>query len=242
MRAATATDIEDSGEIPVPFSISARTNVTMCKATKKKIVGGSNSKNSFLSVVDSLVMELNRDAFSRFHGSCSRIWLGRMRRGFHDRRNQVIDKKGGRPCEPPTVSVIYVTLLLAGTFAGCLCLLHPFRHFRFHCIKVETCAFLHRWVIEECLEFLAHHLLDEHKAPELEFKPIEVLLPAFFGPFAWPAHALKRIEAKVGDIRHVHMRLFTHPAIGLVDEAKLVIVNSHRADGAFAEVEDFVAL
>src|SRR5437867_9778639 len=66
MRAATAIDTVDSGEIPVPFSINTRTNATICKATKKKIVGGSSSKNSFLSVVDSLVMELNCDeSFSR---------------------------------------------------------------------------------------------------------------------------------------------------------------------------------
>src|SRR5207248_7862487 len=71
MRAATAIDIEDNGEIPVPFNINTRTNATICKATKKKIVGGSSSKNSFLSLVDSLVMELNRDEFCRFHGPCS---------------------------------------------------------------------------------------------------------------------------------------------------------------------------
>ena len=122
----------------------------------------------------------------------------RKARGFHDRRNQVIDKKGGRPCEPPTVSVIYVTLLLAGTFAGCLCLLHPFRHLRFHCVKVETRAFLHRWVIEEGLEFLAHHLLDEHKAPELELEPIKVLLASFFSPLIRPTLTLERIEPQVG--------------------------------------------
>src|SRR5437588_13044938 len=71
MRAATAIDIVDSGEIPVPFRINTRTNATICKATKKKIVGGSSSKNSFLSVVDSLVMELDCDQSYRFHGSCS---------------------------------------------------------------------------------------------------------------------------------------------------------------------------
>src|SRR5438477_5379641 len=87
MRAATATDIEESGEIPVPFSINTRTNATICKATKKKIVGGSNSKNSFLNVVDSLVMELDCDESCRFHGSCSRTWLRRMRRAFHYRRD-----------------------------------------------------------------------------------------------------------------------------------------------------------
>src|SRR3954454_25316167 len=77
MRAATAIDIVDTGEIPVPFSINTRTNATICKATKKKIVGGSSSKNSFLSVVDSLVMKLNSDESYRFHGSCSCAWLGR---------------------------------------------------------------------------------------------------------------------------------------------------------------------
>src|SRR6266446_9181087 len=97
IRAATAIEIEDVGEIPVPFNINTRTNATICKATKKKIVGGSSSKNSFLSVVDSLVMELNSDESCRFHGSCSRIWLGRMRRGFHYRRDQRIGQKGGRP-------------------------------------------------------------------------------------------------------------------------------------------------
>src|SRR5881296_1243920 len=133
-------------------------------------------------------------------------------------------------------------MLLAGAFGGRLRLFHLFRHFSFDRVKIETRAALHWRVIEEGLEFLAHYLLDEYKAPELELEPIEVLLPTFFRPMARPAHALKRIEAKVGDIRHVHMRLFTHPAIGLVDEAKLVIVNPHRADRAFAEVEDFVAL
>src|SRR5947199_5193166 len=146
------------------------------------------------------------------------------------------------PRAPSAVSGIYFTLLLAGAFAGRLRLLHLFPHFRFHGIKIETRAPLHWRVIEEGLEFLAHHLLDEDKTPELELEPVEVLLPAFFGPVPRPAHALKRIETKVGDVRYVHVRLFTHPAIGLVDEAKLVIVNPHRADGAFAEVEDFVAL
>src|SRR5207244_7109881 len=63
MRAATAIEIEEDGASPVPFSINTRTNATICKATKKKIVGGSSSKNSFLSVVDSLVMELNCHEF-----------------------------------------------------------------------------------------------------------------------------------------------------------------------------------
>src|SRR5256886_9340105 len=78
MRAATAIEIEEDGEIPVPFSINTRTNATICKATKKKIVGGSSSKNSFLSVVDSLVIKSNCDESYRFHGFCSCAWLGRM--------------------------------------------------------------------------------------------------------------------------------------------------------------------
>ena len=36
------------------------------------------------------------------------------------------------------------------------------------------------------------------------------------------------------------MGLFTDPTGGLVDEPELVVVDAHCADGAFAEVEDFV--
>ena len=35
----------------------------------------NGSKNSSLSLVDNLVMELNCDESRRFHDSCSRIWL-----------------------------------------------------------------------------------------------------------------------------------------------------------------------
>src|SRR6266480_4938348 len=70
MRAATAIEIEEDGAIPVPFSIKTRTNATICKATKKKIVGGSSAKNSFLSLANSLVMELNCDE------SLSVSWFG----------------------------------------------------------------------------------------------------------------------------------------------------------------------
>ena len=133
-----------------------------------------------------------------------------------------------------------VIWLLAGAFAGILRLLHLFRHLRFHCVEIEARAPLHRRVIEEGLEFLAHHLLDEDKAPELELEPIEVLLRPVFRPIAGPTLALERIEAQVDQVGYVHLRLGTEPAVGLVNETILVVVNAHRADCAFAEVEDFV--
>src|SRR6266480_3680734 len=133
-------------------------------------------------------------------------------------------------------------MLLAGAFGGRLRLFHLFRHLRLDGIKVETRASLHRRVIEERLKFLAHHLLDENKAPELELEPIEVLLRAFFRPIVWPALALKRIETQVDQVRHVNVRLFTQPTLGLVDETIFVVVNTHRADGAFAEIEDLVTV
>ena len=36
------------------------------------------------------------------------------------------------------------------------------------------------------------------------------------------------------------MGLLTEPAGGLVDETKLIVVDAHRTDRAFDEVEDFV--
>src|SRR5438034_5606061 len=147
-------------------------------------------------------------------------------------------KKGGRPFRAARGEDSFV--LLASAFGGRLRLFHLFRHLGFHGIKIETRTLLHRRVIKEGLEFLAHHLLDEDKAPELELEPIEVLLRAVFRSVVGPALTLERIETQVDQVRHVNMRLLTQPALGLVDEAELVIVNTNRADRAFAEVEDFV--
>src|SRR5437870_5376383 len=51
IRAATAIEIDEYGETPVPSSINTRTNMTRCSATKKKIVGGRILKNSSFSLV-----------------------------------------------------------------------------------------------------------------------------------------------------------------------------------------------
>src|SRR5207245_9413312 len=99
---------------------------------------------------------------------------------------------------------------------------------------------LHGRVIERGVQVRAEDLMDERETPELELEPIEVLLPAFFRPIVGPALALKRIEAQVDQIGNVHLRLGTKPAVRLVDETILVVVNAHRADRALAEVEDFV--
>src|SRR4051794_24213064 len=129
---------------------------------------------------------------------------------------------------------------VAGAFACLLGLGHPLAHFSFHGVEVEARAALHGRIVKERLQFLAHHLLHEHKAPELELEPVEVLLTAFFGTVVWPALPLKRIQAQIGKIGHVNVRLLTQPALRLIDETILVIIDAHRADRAFAEIEDFV--
>src|SRR5437867_1037848 len=85
IREATAIEMEEDAAIPVPFSINTRINATICKATKKKIVGGSSSKNSFLRVADSLVIELNSDESYRFHGLFAHS-VRMVRPAFHDRK------------------------------------------------------------------------------------------------------------------------------------------------------------
>src|SRR6266581_4123309 len=164
-----------------------------------------------------------------------------MRRTFHDRRDDQSEEKAGGPRTARREGHLCY-LLLAGAFACRLRLLHLFPHLRFHGIKIEARASLHWREFEESLEFLAHHLLDENKAPELELEPIEVLLSSFFRPIVWPALALKRIETQVDQIRHIRFGLFTQPALGLVDKAILVVVNTDRTDCAFAEVKDLVTV
>src|SRR5437867_9741948 len=141
-----------------------------------------------------------------------------------------------RLSHPPLQSL----LSIASPFGRCLCLGHPLRHLCFDGLKIETRAPLHWRVFEEGLDLLGNQLLNENKAPEFVLEPVEVLLSTVFRPIAGPARALERIQAQVGDVRHVRMGLLAHPTSGLVDETKLVVVNTDRADGAFAEIEDFV--
>ena len=63
--------------------------------------------------------------------------------------------------------------------------------------------------------------------------------PSFVPLFGQPWRS-KRIETQVDQIWHVNVRLFTQPALGLVDEPILVVVDAHRTDSALAEVEDLV--
>src|SRR5206468_11734723 len=79
------------------------------------------------------------------------------------------------------------------------------------------------------------------KAPELELEPVEVLLAALLHPVAGPTGALERVESQVGDVRDVYLGLVAKPALRLVDEAELVVVDADRADGALATVEARVA-
>ncbi len=111
-------------------------------------------------------------------------------RTFHDRKDWLRRKRRAAIASRPTCECHL--LLLACAFACRLCLLHLFRHLGFHCVKIEARAPLHGRVFEEGLEFLAHHLLDEDKAPELELKPIEVLLR----PPLWSRLAASPVRSK----------------------------------------------
>src|SRR5882672_6537957 len=112
----------------------------------------------------------------------------------------------------------------------------------FHGIEVETRALLHRRERDRSLDQLDHLLLNEHEAPELVLEPFEIRLRSVLGSVARPAGALERIETQVRYVRHIGLGLVTQPAVGLVDEAEFVIADAHRAERAFAEIPDHVAI
>src|SRR5271166_267720 len=140
--------------------------------------------------------------------------------------------------ERPDVKATFRSL--TGALRGGFRLGHFLLHLRLDRVEIEAGAALHRRIVEESLDFLAHQLLDEDEAPELILEPVEVLLRAVLRAVVRPAGALERIEAQVGDVGHVRVRLLAEPARGLVDEPELVIVDAHRADRAFAKIEDLV--
>src|SRR5207249_749974 len=98
-------------------------------------------------------------------------------------------ESGGRSLvsRPPSMNARSV----AGPLRSLLCLLHSLAHFRLDRIEIEARTALHRRIVEERLNFLSNHLLDEHEAPELELEPVEVLLATVFGAVPRPAGALE---------------------------------------------------
>src|SRR5215471_9434694 len=63
IRAATATDIDVLAAIPVLLSIKTRISATICKATKKKMVGGIMATNSsfiFAAILPMVVLSAHR--------------------------------------------------------------------------------------------------------------------------------------------------------------------------------------
>ena len=138
----------------------------------------------------------------------------------------------GGPRGPPAVRVIR---LLGQCRPGGLDL-------RLHRIEVEARALLHGRELDGRHRQLRDLLLHEHEAPELVLEPIEVLLRTVLGAVSGPARALERIETQVDQVWHVRVGLLTQPPAGLVDEAILVVVDPHRAELAFAEIEDLVTI
>ena len=111
----------------------------------------------------------------------------------------------------------------------------------FHGIEVEARALLQGRIFDGGPGELGHFLLDEDEPPELIHEPAhEISLRALQGPVFRIAQALERIEAQVRQGRRVEVVLDADPAVGLVDEAVLEVIDAHRAQRAFAEVEDLV--
>ena len=54
--------------------------------------------------------------------------------------------------------------------------------------------------------------------------------------------SLERVLTEIDNGRHVRFDFFARPAIGLLDELELEIVDPNRAEVRAAEVEDLVAV
>ena len=111
-------------------------------------------------------------------------------------------------------------------------------------LEVEGRRSLHRRIIDRRLRQLRHLLLHEDEAPELA--GIEVVHVAA-AQCRWRLAAdrrrsLERILADVDDVGHVGRHLFARPAVGLLEELELEVVDAEGAELRPAEVEQFVPL
>ncbi len=113
---------------------------------------------------------------------------------------------------------------------------------RLHGVEVEARALLEGRIFYSRLGQLRHLLLHEHEAPELIHERIhEEALGAVQGSVNRITQSLEGVQSQVGQAWCVDTVLGAEPAIGLLNETILPVVDAHCAEIAFAEVEDLVA-
>jgi hypothetical protein len=110
------------------------------------------------SAVDAVKSEADRYYAANVLRRCLTLDLVAAGRSKACSASPVMDLCSKAHCERPCASrpPSRPSLLLAGTFARGFCLFHPFRHLSFDCVKIKARASLHRWEVEERLEFFAY--------------------------------------------------------------------------------------
>ncbi|MNP35678.1 hypothetical protein D3C76_1290210 [compost metagenome] len=101
---------------------------------------------------------------------------------------------------------------------------------------------MHGWVFDSRFSEFGNPFLNEHEAPELKLEPVEILRGTIGRLVLRPACTLERIQAQVGQHGYINADLGAEPAIRLIEKAVLIIVDTHRPQITFAEIEDFVTV
>src|SRR5206468_5027000 len=103
-------------------------------------------------------------------------------------------------------------------------------------LQVEARALLHGRELDEGLGVLPDLLLHEDEAPELVHEPVVV------GDRSADPRALEGIETEIDENGPVDLDRAAQPAVGLIDEPVLVVVDTYGAQRRLGEVEDLVPL
>src|SRR5271157_1358225 len=103
-----------------------------------------------------------------------------------------------------------------------------------HGLKVECRALLHGREFDEARTELRDLLLYQYEPPELVDVPVEE------AERARQTRTLERVQPDVGQDRPVDLDRAANPAVRLIDETVLEVVEAHRAERAFREVEDLM--
>ena len=125
-----------------------------------------------------------------------------------------------------------------GSVAGLALLqqLHFFLEFGLQRLEVEARARLHGRELDEALGRPGEFLLHIREAPELIHEPVlvkhRVLYPGSF----------EGVEAQIGEDRPVHLDGAAKPAIRLIEEAILEVVDADGSERGLREIEDLVPL
>src|SRR5450755_4310679 len=108
--------------------------------------------------------------------------------------------------------------------------------------NIKAGSGLHWRILDEARNILGNDLARNLESPHLVFEGIPIADRSALEALFRPTHSLKGILPQIGELWHIGIINCSDPALGLVDELILPVVNAHCAEFGLCKIPDLMSV